>query len=122
MNTTKMAITLAAPLEAPVLNFDNLINDYYLTMDVEWNMRRKEMESKLLLSFGSGARDVLVPSSLTSCEESDIKALVCIFQISVPIFLISKYSHLWVFFYFILYIASLHVYLLTDTISVSPMN
>ncbi|XP_013199791.1 GPI inositol-deacylase [Amyelois transitella] len=79
LNTTSIAITLAAPLQAPVINFDMEMNHYYLRMNMEWeanitvdeNMRDK----KLLLSFGSGPRDVLIPSWLTTSNESDIGAL-----------------------------------------------
>lgn len=78
---TSMAITLAAPLEAPIINFDQSMNQYYFDMEREWAMRSTEMQSKLLLSFGSGARDILVPSSLTGSRYSDINALVCIFSI-----------------------------------------
>ncbi|KAG6445358.1 hypothetical protein O3G_MSEX003858 [Manduca sexta] len=79
INKTNIAIALAAPLEAPVVNFDFKINDFYMDMDQEWNdnVRLKEevKEDKMLLSFGGGPRDVLVPSGLTTDKDSYINAL-----------------------------------------------
>ncbi|XP_031765165.2 GPI inositol-deacylase isoform X2 [Galleria mellonella] len=79
VNTTSIAITLSAPLQAPVINFDLAMNDYYKLMDMEWNanINRNDVvkQKKLLLSFGSGPRDILMPSWLTSCNESYIGAL-----------------------------------------------
>lgn len=80
INTTNLAITLAAPLEAPVINFDATMNNYYMLMDLEWetNVHKIEeiKEKKLLLSFGNGPRDILMPSGLTSTNDSFIDALV----------------------------------------------
>ncbi|XP_046960059.1 GPI inositol-deacylase [Vanessa cardui] len=79
INTTNIAITLATPLEAPVINFDSVINDYYMLMNLEWEAyvkRYKEVEDKkFLISIGSGPRDVLVPAGLTSSNDSHTSAL-----------------------------------------------
>ncbi|KAM3961034.1 LOW QUALITY PROTEIN: GPI inositol-deacylase [Aphomia sociella] len=79
LNTTSIAITLAAPLQAPVINFDIAINEYYKLMDMEWeanvNGNEQIKEKKILLSFGSGPRDILMPSWLTSCNDTYISSL-----------------------------------------------
>ncbi|XP_050345839.1 GPI inositol-deacylase isoform X2 [Nymphalis io] len=79
INTTNVAITLATPLEAPVINVDLEINEYYTIMDYEWKTnveKDKEIEEKkFLISIGSGPRDVLVPSGLTSSLHSHTTAL-----------------------------------------------
>ncbi|KAJ0177266.1 hypothetical protein K1T71_007275 [Dendrolimus kikuchii] len=79
INTTSIAIALAAPLEAPVINFDVKMNDYYMWMHYEWEyFMRKNSEinnKKILLSFGNGPRDVLVPSGLTTSNDSYVNAL-----------------------------------------------
>ncbi|CAH2106337.1 unnamed protein product [Euphydryas editha] len=79
INSTNIAITLAAPLEAPVINFDSVINDYYMLMNLEWDAYIKQNkdieERKFLISIGSGPRDVLVPAGLTSSNNSHISAL-----------------------------------------------
>lgn len=80
INATSLAIALAAPLEAPVINVDIAMDDYYMLMNLEWetNIRRdiNTIEKKMLLSFGNGARDVLMPAALTSSEDSYINALI----------------------------------------------
>ncbi|XP_022125141.2 GPI inositol-deacylase [Pieris rapae] len=79
INTTNIAITLAAPLEAPIVNFDPAINDFYRLMDLEWKIyiepNKEIKDRKLLISFGSGPRDVLVPAGLTSSNVSNINTL-----------------------------------------------
>ncbi|KAJ2945870.1 hypothetical protein O0L34_g4777 [Tuta absoluta] len=78
-NSTSIAITLAAPLEAPTINFDNTINDYYIRMSEEWKQLARDPErnnSRILLSFGNGPRDILVASGLTASRDSYINALV----------------------------------------------
>ncbi|XP_059047007.1 GPI inositol-deacylase [Achroia grisella] len=79
LNTTSIGITLAAPLQAPVINFDMAMNDYYKLIDIEWeqnvNREPEVKQKKFLLSFGSGPKDILVPSWLTSSNESFISAL-----------------------------------------------
>lgn len=71
---------MAAPLNAPVVNFDSIMNDYYIQMDLEWDDHIKQNkiveENKFLISIGSGARDILVPAGLTSSNNSHISALV----------------------------------------------
>ncbi|KAF9424109.1 hypothetical protein HW555_000818 [Spodoptera exigua] len=78
-NATSLAITLAAPLEAPVVNVDVAMDDYYMLMDLEWklniNSQLHVKENKMLLSFGNGPRDVLMPSGLTTSNDSYINAL-----------------------------------------------
>ncbi|KAI5651707.1 PGAP1-like protein domain-containing protein [Phthorimaea operculella] len=79
INSTSIAITLAAPLEAPTINFDNSINDYYMLMSEEWKQLAKDpakSNSRVLLSFGNGPRDILVASGLTASKDSYINALV----------------------------------------------
>lgn len=80
VNTTSIAITLAAPLEAPVINFDITMNDYYMLMSAEWdfykNSNKETAPNKILLSFGNGPRDILMPSGLTFSNDSYISALV----------------------------------------------
>lgn len=82
VNSTSIAITLAAPLEAPLINFDIAMNDYYLSMNHEWESFVKGnqlmTDKKMLLSFGNGPRDLLMPSGLTLSNDSDINTLVCI--------------------------------------------
>ncbi|XP_045772052.1 GPI inositol-deacylase isoform X3 [Maniola jurtina] len=79
INTTNIAITLAAPLEAPVVNFDPVINDYYMLINLEWeayiNRHEEVKRKKFLISVGSGPRDVLIPAGLTSSNDSQISAL-----------------------------------------------
>lgn len=79
INVTNIAISLAAPLEAPVINFDVKMNDYYMIMNYEWesyiNSNKELKDKKILLSFGNGPRDVLMPSGLTSSNDSYISAL-----------------------------------------------
>lgn len=79
-NTTSIAITLATPLEAPVINFDIAMNDYYMLMRAEWdfsvNRNKEAAPNKILLSFGNGPRDILMPSGLTFSSDSSISALV----------------------------------------------
>ncbi|CAH0723349.1 unnamed protein product, partial [Brenthis ino] len=78
INTTNIAITLATPIEAPVINFDTVINDYYMLMELEWKayIRNEIKEKKFLISIGSGPRDVLVPAGLTSSNDSHVNVLV----------------------------------------------
>lgn len=75
VNTTNIAVTLAAPLEAPVVTFDVTINNYYTFVDYEWSSNIDKM-NKVLLSFGNGPRDLLIPAGLTSSNESFISAQV----------------------------------------------
>ncbi|XP_037872633.1 GPI inositol-deacylase [Bombyx mori] len=79
VNSTSIAITLAAPLEAPLINFDIAMNDYYLSMNHEWEnfVRGNQLmtDKKMLLSFGNGPRDLLMPSGLTLSNDSDINTL-----------------------------------------------
>ncbi|OWR55551.1 gpi inositol deacylase pgap1 [Danaus plexippus plexippus] len=76
-NSTNIAITLVAPLKAPVINFDILLNEYYMQMDMEWmeyklsNLRH----DKILISIGSGPRDMLIPAGLTASNYSHINTL-----------------------------------------------
>ncbi|XP_050561004.1 GPI inositol-deacylase [Spodoptera frugiperda] len=78
-NATSLAITLAAPLEAPVVNVDSAMDNYYMFMDLEWKYNINEQieakEQKMLISFGNGPRDVLMPSGLTHSNDSYINAL-----------------------------------------------
>lgn len=84
-NATSLAITLAAPLEAPVVNVDSAMDNYYMFMDLEWKYNINEQieakEQKMLISFGNGPRDVLMPSGLTHSNDSYINALVSKFII-----------------------------------------
>lgn len=79
INSTSLAIALAAPLEAPVINVDVKMNDYYMLMNSEWeyyiNNDEEMKRNKTLLSFGNGPRDVLMPSGLTTLNDSYINAL-----------------------------------------------
>ncbi|CAH0579308.1 unnamed protein product [Chrysodeixis includens] len=79
INTTSVAITLAAPLEAPVVNVDAAMDDFYMLMNLEWdtyiNKFPEVKEKKMLISFGNGPRDLLMPSGLTSSNDSYISAL-----------------------------------------------
>lgn len=63
------------------------MNEYYMLMDFEWemNVHRNEetKEKKLLLSFGNGPRDILMPSGLTSTNDSFIDALVSVALLNV---------------------------------------
>lgn len=81
-NRTNIAIALAAPLLAPVINFDPIINNYYMVTNLEWenyvNQYEEIKEKKFLISIGSGPRDVLIPAGLTSSNNSHIGALVTI--------------------------------------------
>lgn len=80
INITNIAITLASPLDAPVINTDMLMNNYYKVIETEWeeniNSKPDVKNMKMLLSFGNGARDFLMPSWLTSSNDSDVHALV----------------------------------------------
>lgn len=84
INTTNIAITLATPIEAPVINFDSVINDYYMLMDLEWKayIKNEIKEKKFLISIGSGPRDVLVPAGLTSSNDSYVNVLVSFYSIN----------------------------------------
>lgn len=75
----KIAITLAAPLEAPPLIFDQCTDEFYRNRKSDWFFKsiHNTDTRKVLISFGSGPRDVIVPSSLTSFKHSFINALVC---------------------------------------------
>lgn len=77
INSTNIAITLATPIEAPVINFDSVINDYYMLMNLEWEayVKGEIKEKKKLISIGSGPRDVLVPAGLTSSNDSHVNVL-----------------------------------------------
>ncbi|KAL0893128.1 hypothetical protein ABMA27_014761 [Loxostege sticticalis] len=79
INTTTIAIALAAPLQAPVMNMDLTMNDYYKLMEYEWEKFVQNDEQvnakKLLISLGNGPRDILMPSGLTSSNDSYISAL-----------------------------------------------
>ncbi|PZC86466.1 hypothetical protein B5X24_HaOG209185 [Helicoverpa armigera] len=79
INATSIAISLAAPLEAPVVNVDAAMDDYYMLMNLEWdtyiNKNIEMKQNKVLISFGNGPRDVLIPSGLTSSNDSFINAL-----------------------------------------------
>lgn len=81
INTTNLAITLAAPLEAPVINFDQIINEYYMAMNEEWALLDQNglKVKKSVISIGSGPRDILMPAGLTSSADSNINVLVYIF-------------------------------------------
>ncbi|CAH2037338.1 unnamed protein product, partial [Iphiclides podalirius] len=77
-NITEVAIALAAPLDAPVLNFDMEINNFYMLMNMEWNLyidKSEESRKKILISIGSGPRDLLIPAGLTSDNVSYISAM-----------------------------------------------
>lgn len=80
VNTTSIAISLAGPLDAPVINFDITMNDYYMLMSAEWdfyvNRNKDTPGNKILLSIGNGPRDILMPSGLTFSNDSTISALV----------------------------------------------
>ncbi|XP_052740359.1 GPI inositol-deacylase isoform X2 [Bicyclus anynana] len=79
INVTSVAITLAAPLEAPVVNFDAIVNDYYILTELAWqreiHQHEEIKETKFLISIGSGPRDLLIPAGLTSSNDSYISAL-----------------------------------------------
>ncbi|KAJ8730055.1 hypothetical protein PYW07_017093 [Mythimna separata] len=79
INMTTIAISLAAPLEAPVINVDAAMDDYYMLMNLEWEMNINNnpeiKQKKILLSFGNGPRDVLIPSGLTASNDSYINGL-----------------------------------------------
>ncbi|XP_072931942.1 GPI inositol-deacylase isoform X2 [Epargyreus clarus] len=80
LKTTNVVITLAAPLQGPVLNFDTQFNEYYAIMRWEWqfflNNSKEIKDKKILISIGSGPRDVLMPAGLTASNDSYINALV----------------------------------------------
>lgn len=79
MNSTNISIALAAPLSAPVVNFDSTIDDYYTLMEADWmklNSNPEIKNNKMLISFGSGARDLLMPSGLTASQDCDVNVLV----------------------------------------------
>lgn len=67
-------------MEAPVVNVDAAMDDYYMLMNLEWDTYiNNDMElkkKKILISFGNGPRDVLIPSGLTASNDSYINALV----------------------------------------------
>ncbi|CAK1547233.1 unnamed protein product [Leptosia nina] len=79
INKTNIAITLATPLEAPIINFDPAMNDFYKQMEIEWDNyvapNKAVVNRKMLISLGSGPRDVLVPAALTSTNNSYVNAL-----------------------------------------------
>ncbi|XP_028171511.1 GPI inositol-deacylase isoform X1 [Ostrinia furnacalis] len=79
IDTTTIAIALAAPLQAPVINTDLYMNYYYKIMEYEWELYVKNdkqvNDKKMLISFGNGPRDTLMPSGLTRLNESHINAL-----------------------------------------------
>ncbi|CAB3224247.1 unnamed protein product [Arctia plantaginis] len=79
VNTTSIAITLAAPLVAPVVNVDAEMNDFYGLMNYEWNKyvnnNIETKKNKIMISLGNGPRDLLMPSGLTSSNDSYINAL-----------------------------------------------
>ncbi|RVE51297.1 hypothetical protein evm_004101 [Chilo suppressalis] len=79
LDKTTIAITLAAPLQAPALNTDLAMNDYYKLMEFEWDIYINSNESikdkKMMISFGNGPRDLLMPSALTLSNASYVNAL-----------------------------------------------
>lgn len=95
MNSTNISIALAAPLSAPVVNFDSTIDDYYTLMEADWmklNSNPEIKNNKMLISFGSGARDLLMPSGLTASQDCDVNVLVSfLIYFIYPVIL----SHCW---------------------------
>ncbi|CAG9093674.1 unnamed protein product [Plutella xylostella] len=79
IDVANIAITLAAPLEAPVINTDLAMDDYYKSIDLEWglhvNGNPEVKNKKVLLTFGNGPRDLLVPSGLIASNDSDLNAV-----------------------------------------------
>ncbi|XP_063380508.1 GPI inositol-deacylase [Cydia fagiglandana] len=78
ISTTNISIALAAPLAAPAINFDWDMDSFYSAMETEWERINSDMnmkETKMLISFGSGARDLLIPAGLTASNDSDVNAL-----------------------------------------------
>lgn len=98
-------ITLAAPLDKPVLKFDSHTHMFYNKVEKQWNKKRGvmrvitndtnfcgqsydrsisktteddrfELNNKLMISIGGGSRDILVHSGLTESRYSDIHAMV----------------------------------------------
>lgn len=80
VNNTSIAITLAAPLVAPVVNADAEMNDFYELMNYEWNKyinnNSEIKKKKMMISLGNGHRDLLMPSGLILSNDSYINALV----------------------------------------------
>ncbi|CAG9786117.1 unnamed protein product [Diatraea saccharalis] len=79
LDKTNIAIALAAPLQAPALNTDLAMNDYYKLMEFEWDLYINNdpltKDRKMMISFGNGPRDVLMPAALTFSKDSYINAL-----------------------------------------------
>ncbi|XP_045541638.1 GPI inositol-deacylase-like [Papilio machaon] len=84
INSVNIIITLASPLHVPVVNFDIIMNNFYNKLECQWKFCLSNDEDlkqkKMIISFGSGPRDILVPPVYTSVGESTVNslnALVC---------------------------------------------
>ncbi|KOB69147.1 GPI inositol-deacylase [Operophtera brumata] len=91
-NNTRIAITLAAPLEAPLVAFDSGHDSFYRDMGTDWinnvNGIVQLQDIKVLISFGNGPRDVLttaVPGAWVSPDH------VCIVWCKQMVMAINRY-------------------------------
>lgn len=89
-------ITLASPMDKPVLNWDIDINNFYESIEQYWinnrhikeiqnnscsecrikpkisSKTRKQLDDKLLITVGGGQKDLMVHSGLTDSKYSDL--------------------------------------------------
>ncbi|XP_045535569.1 GPI inositol-deacylase [Papilio machaon] len=79
INSVNIIITLASPLHVPVVNFDIIMNNFYNKLECQWKSCISNDEDlkqkKMIISFGSGPRDILVPPVYTSVGESTVNSL-----------------------------------------------
>ncbi|KPJ15660.1 GPI inositol-deacylase [Papilio machaon] len=79
INSVNIIITLASPLHVPVVNFDIIMNNFYNKLECQWKFCLSNDEDlkqkKMIISFGSGPRDILVPPVYTSVGESTVNSL-----------------------------------------------
>ncbi|XP_013169159.1 PREDICTED: GPI inositol-deacylase isoform X2 [Papilio xuthus] len=80
VQSTNVIIALASPLSEPVLNIDLPFNDFYKKLDCEWmscsyGNNEKVQKAKLIISFGSGPRDLLVRPTYTAVRERNLNSL-----------------------------------------------
>ncbi|KAG5671431.1 hypothetical protein PVAND_001627 [Polypedilum vanderplanki] len=101
-NLINSVITLASPMDKPVLNWDLYINNFYQSIDNYWMENRqiiensnnnscgsncrpsalttiddqkKLLDDKLLITIGGGSKDLLVHSGLTDSKFSDLHVM-----------------------------------------------
>ncbi|CRK87620.1 CLUMA_CG001416, isoform A [Clunio marinus] len=92
-------ITLASPMDKPVLNLDHHIDSFYKSVEGYWiknrfideplnstcgvkrrkklsnDQEKRKLDEKLLITIGGGNKDLLVHSGLTDSKFSDIHAM-----------------------------------------------